>query len=125
MCLRHLKFSWYVVETSILAEMRPRLLEVKGHIGRHALLTDAKHPCVVADTSVTPGLATDSHLFTPRAEFPPEINGLQQRFADNGLVADGQVSKDRQAFIRTPLVLHRAADGDVFVSVERIPLPEV
>lgn len=45
-----------------------------------------------------------------------EIYRAKQRFTDNGFVADGQFLKNRQALIRSSLVLHRAADGHIFVA---------
>ena len=53
MRLLHLQLSRDVIQTSILAEMRPGLLEMERHVGSPALLTDAEHPGVIADTSVT------------------------------------------------------------------------
>ena len=40
MCLAHLLVSWYVIQSSILAECGSCLLEMKWHISLDALFTD-------------------------------------------------------------------------------------
>ena len=52
MRLLHLKLSWDVVQSAILSEMRPGLLEMERHVGSHALFADAKHPVIIADAGI-------------------------------------------------------------------------
>ena len=77
MCLRHLLVSRNIIESAILTEMCSCLLEVERDIGIDTLLSDAKHPFVIADTGILARLATDCHLLTPRSKSVVEINGLQ------------------------------------------------
>lgn len=76
MCLRHLQVSWYVIQSSIFSEVCSRLFEVERNIGFDALLSDAKHPFVIADTGILARLTTDCYLLTPRAKSDMEIDGF-------------------------------------------------
>ena len=53
MRLLHLQLSRDVVQTAILAEVSPCLLEMERYVGCNALLTDAEHPGIIADTCIT------------------------------------------------------------------------
>ena len=77
MCLFHLLVSWDFVQTSILAEVRTRLLEMERHVGSDALLTDAEYPGIITDTGLRARLAAYRHLFAPRAKTAVEIYALQ------------------------------------------------
>ena len=52
MRLFHLQVSWDIVQTTILAEVRTRLLEMERHVGSDALLTDAEYPGIITDTGL-------------------------------------------------------------------------
>ena len=84
------------------------------------MITDAEYPIIFADTGITAKLATNGYLIAPRAKSIVEVVGLQQRFTNDGLVPDRQLTEQWQTLIRATLVLLRAADGDVFVAVAPI-----
>ena len=77
MRLLHLLVTRDIVQTSILAEVRTRLLEVEWHVGSDALLTDAEHPGIITDAGLRARLAANRHLFAPRAKSIVEVNALQ------------------------------------------------
>jgi len=102
--LLHLVVTRDIVKTAILAKVRTCLLEVEGNIGCDALLTDAENPVIITAT----------------AEISLEVNALQQRFANDCFVENRQLTEDWQTFICSPLVFHRAADSNVFVTIAPI-----
>ena len=118
--LLHLVVTRDIVKTTILAKVRTCLLEVEGNIGCDALLTDAENPVIITDAGIVSRFASDCYLFTPTAEISLEVNVLQQRFANDCFVENRQLTEDWQTFICSPLVLHRTADGDVFVTIAPI-----
>ena len=120
MGLAHLFFSWNIIGTPIHAEVGTCLFEVEGDISFDTLFSDIEYPIVVADTGIIAGLTTDCHLFTPRAKLVMEVDGFQNGFTNNLLMSDGEFSEYRQTFICSPLILHRATDGDVFIAVAPI-----
>ena len=117
MRLCHLQAAWDVVHATVFSETSARLLEMERHVGRDALLSDAKHPIIVADTGFGPRLASDRNLLTPGAKQTMEMDGSEQRLADDRLVQDGQFAEKRKALVGASLVLHRATDGDMFVAI--------
>ena len=117
MRLLHLQLSRDVIQTTILAEMRSRLFEMEPHVGSNTLLSNTKHPIIIADTGIMALLTTYRHLVAPTTETITEVNAFQQRFADDGLMLDGKLAVEWQPFVNSPLVLHRAADGDMLVAI--------
>ena len=89
---------------------------MEGYTCGDALLSDMEHPVVVADAGVIARFATYRHLFAPGAQLTVEINVFEQWFTDDLLMADWELAEEWQPLIRTPLVFHRATDGDVFVA---------
>ena len=72
--LRHLLIARNIVDSPILTEVCSRLLEIERNIGFDALLTNAKHPFVIADTGITARFSANSHLFNPTAEISSEVD---------------------------------------------------
>ena len=61
-------------------------------------------------------------LFVLQGIFNNSSHLLEQKawLTDDGLMTDGQLAVEWQTFVNSPLVLHRATDGDVFVAVSPI-----
>lgn len=133
MCLRHLLVSRNIIESAILTEMCSCLLEVERDIGVYTLFSDIEHPIIVADTGIIARLTADCYLLTPlsipvnrgngvsqRGKQSMEVYRTKQRLTYNLLMSYRQFKKYRQTLICTFLVLHRAANGDVFVTISPI-----
>lgn len=104
------------VDSAVLFKKPPGLVEVKGHAVPDALVPGDENPLVIAEPRTRPGLAAAGNAFDHVAvlrQIAFNVDGLEHRFVDDGLVTDGQGQKNRKAAVRLLLIFTGAADVDV------------
>ena len=112
--------AWYAVCFTILDELCPRLVEMKGNIRLDALVPNGENPRIVAWACMLPRFASYTHFLDASVKIGREINGSNQWCNDNTLVFDGQRFEDRQSVIGHLLVLYRAAYQHIVITVSPI-----
>ncbi len=118
--LTELVAAAHTVHLAVLDEMCARLVETERDILCHALLSEGKHPIVIARPRVDARLASYRYLLYRLVQIRRQVYSCQQRRSDDGLVADRQRAENRHAVVDHRLILHRAAHNNVGVAVAPI-----
>lgn len=100
---------------AVFDKMRSTLAELKMDMPGSALRPNIQHPLIIKRTGVLIGLTADNHQFNA-IQMWRKVYVLNQWLTDDIFVPDRELLKNRKANIRSGLVFHRTAHGDILVA---------